>query len=556
MSKINFLSLLTLLFFSCLTQNVTAQAYVIENYDIDISISQEGYFDVKEVISVYFNEKRRGIFRNIPSKIKINGKTVNTGLSNVEVKNHEFKIIKEGNDKRIRIGSPDVYLDGRQDYEISYRIYNAFVFDENHTEFYYNLISDWDTEVKNMRYRIALPTVLDMPFNDYQIVTGKTGAQEKNASIAKDGAIISGAIKTPVPKNENVTVILRLPPDYIAKPAPPVSVFKKDPFWYLPIGLIFLMFNYFNRSRKEFSAPTMRMEFFPPEDFCPAEVGAYIDYKVNTEDIISLLPYWANEGYIRIMSNEMEGKNHDLYFKKEKALDASAPEYQHIVFDAIFKKGDLVLLSELKNKIYAVLYSTSRHIRKSLLKKEVYDQDHYNLYHSGKFIAAALVLVCAGILLIIFSSFLLSGIATIILGIAAFVIHFLRPKRSVRGTMIHNHLLALKKFLEKGNDTKTRTLLEDEPGYFEKIYPYAIALGVDESWLKKMESYDVYAPHWYGYYHNPSMAAIPLSRFSSDFSIPEIKSAFVTAPGGSGSSGGGFSGGSSGGGFGGGGGSW
>jgi len=94
------------------------------------------------------------------------------------------------------------------------------------------------------------------------------------------------------------------------------------------------------------------------------------------------------------------------------------------------------------------------------------------------------------------------------------------------------------------------------------MYPYAIAFGIDKTWLQNMKSHDLAAPYWYTYDNSHSSSSRPTyNDFSKDFDVPEIKSVFTSYPAsasgssGSGGSSGGFSGGA-GGGFGGGGGSW
>ncbi len=532
-----------------------AQDFVIDNYKVDIKINQEGYFDIHELIEVEFLAKRRGIFRDVPRKVKINGQLVKAGLSNVQVNGHNFKVLNEGGVSRIRIGDPDVYLTGKQVYDISYRISNAFVFDSLHTEFLYNLVHEWNTTVGNLEYTIELPTDLNMAFNDYKIITGMEGEDERNASIEKNGRIFSGKTFRALDKNEMVTVAIKLPADYIKRPEPKPSVLEQDKLWFIPIAFIIFLFNNFRRSRKEFVPTAASKVHFPPEGFSPAEVGAYHDYRVNTEDIIALIPYWAAQGNIKIMSNQMQGDDEDLYFKKLKDLDSNAPNYQHTVFNALFESDSLILLSELKNKIYKIIYKASGEIKKSLLGKNMYDADHYNFYHTGKFIAGGLVLILTGVLCIIFSSFLLTGIATIIMGVFAIIIHFLRPKRSEKGIRIKSQLDALKETLSNSSGDENYAVIKEHPNYFEKIYPFVIALGIDKQWIEKLQDYDIPAPYWYGYYGNNMHASRPsFNSFSESFSVPEIKSAFVSQP--SSGGGGGFSGGSSGGGFGGGGGSW
>ncbi len=536
---------------------VQSQAYIIKNYDVDIKISQNGYFDIEETIAVFFNEERRGIMRDIPKKISVNGEEISVKLSYVEVEGHEHTMLSEGNNRVIRIGEADTYLTGDQIYNIKYRITGAFIFEEDHTAFQYNVIHNWDAPVMKVQFKIELPTDLDIRYNNYQVITGGNGENERNASIEKNGRTIFGQSKSAMEPYENITVAIKLPVDYIEKPIPPTPIYKKDKIWVLPVACIIWFIGFF-RNKSKSDLGIIEDKYFPPDNFSPAEVDAYYDNKVNTEDLISLLPYWADMGYIKMMSSSAGAPENELFFKKLKDLDPSVPEYQVILFNALFADEDMVILTELKNKIYSSTYSASSKLKKHLKSKALYDQEHYNLFHSGKMIWISLALVALAVFSFIMG-FILTGMGLVLSAGAVFIIHFLTPKKSKDGIALQFHMLGLKQFLEKGDAQKTESLVRENPNYFEKMLPFAIAFGLDQSWMKKMEEYDIPAPHWYAYnipgmYHQPNY-----KDFSQSFNVPEIKSVFTSAPAstGSSSSGGGFSGGgSAGGGFGGGGSSW
>lgn len=536
--------------------SLNAQGFTIENYTVDIKISKQGYIDVNETIEVNFTENKRGIYRDIIDRHTIEGKKIKTRIENVKVETYDYKVSRKSNVTRVRIGNPDIYLTGKQVYKIHFRMWQPFIHLEDHSEFLYNIIADWPVRIDKVDYSIELPDNLDLSFNAYHIITGQDKASERFASIEKKGRIISGKSLKQLSPQENITVAIKLPESYIEKPEPPVSILKKDPVWYAPLMAIFFLFFSFFKSRKENDYTTGNAVYYPPENLSPAEVGAYHDSTVNIHDLISLLPYWAEKGYIKIMSNKMEGDDHDIYFKKITPLPPSAPEYQNLIFDSIFKSGDLVLLSELKNKIYTIIYKASGLIKDSLLGKHMYDEDHYRRYHTNQILWISLSAMLAGILIAALTPYKISGIMVLLVGLSGIVIRFLRPKRSDKGLRIKAELDALKKHLEEDSGELSVNLIQKDKAYFEKIYPYAIALGVDKSWLSKMQNYDIPAPYWYSYYGHPVGHSVAMKDFSNNFSVQEIKSVFTSHPSSSGS-GGGFSGGSAGGGFGGGGGgSW
>ena len=114
-------------------------------------------------------------------------------------------------------------------------------------------------------------------------------------------------------------------------------------------------------------------------------------------------------------------------------------------------------------------------------------------------------------------------------------------------------------FLEKAPDNKLKEVVDKDPNYFDNVYPYVVAFGIDKLFIKRVEPYMEYGPTWYYYGdHMGQSQRAPMKTFSDQFNVSSVSSAFTSQPGSSGSgSSTTFSSGSSGGGFGGGGGgSW
>ena len=541
---------------------VIADGYEIRDYNIKVNISQEGHYDIQETIVVFFDEQRRGIFRNIPKKYSINGKTHEVWLSHVSVAHHKYRILNEGSDKVIRIGDKNTFLTGEQTYILSYRISNGFLFEEDHVAFQYNLISDWDTEIRNLTYSIQAPDDADLSDSDLMMMTGIKGDRNKHVSMTLNGNVISGKSLTLIPAEENVTLAIKFAPGFIQKPINPLSweAAKKKKGWMAPAaGLALLLTTFFRSRKRNDHHDNIPDQYYPPEGFSPALVGAYHDHKVHTEDIIALLPYWADKGYIKILKGVDQ-----LFFKQLSKLPSSAPEYQQTMYNAIFRSGDMVVLEELKEKIYGKLASAKKALHDQVIYRELYDQREWNTFHSGKMLYLGILLLVASALIgFIFHDFI-AVVATAILGIACMIIHKTTPRLSQKGIDLKNHLIGLKSHLKDGDPEQTAILLKDDPQYFEKLYPYAIALGVDKTWMKRIEEAEIPEPHWYDRHESYPVddrqrQKSSLRNFGKEFMIREIASVFVSAPQpepGSSSSGGGFSSGGAGGGFGGGGGAW
>ncbi len=62
-----------------------AEYFTITHYKVEVVFTDEGYADFTETIEVLFSEPRHGIFRHIPLKSEVNGKSVTRILKNIEV---------------------------------------------------------------------------------------------------------------------------------------------------------------------------------------------------------------------------------------------------------------------------------------------------------------------------------------------------------------------------------------------------------------------------------------------------------------------------------------
>ena len=126
------------------------------------------------------------------------------------------------------------------------------------------------------------------------------------------------------------------------------------------------------------------------------------------------------------------------------------------------------------------------------------------------------------------------------------------------GKSLELRILSFKQFLKEDSDPHTQELIEKDPKYFEKMYPYAVALDLTSSLMEKFNRYDLPTPNWYQTDRSFSSSQDRLADFTKSYDVKTIQSAFTSQPvsqqsNGSSSGGGGFAGGGVGGG---GGGSW
>jgi len=540
-----------------------SQAYVIDNFDVKIEVNEDGSMDVVEKISVTFNERRRGIIREIPFRYRLNGKKYKAAIKNIEVAEHSKQVKTEGPNKRIRIGDPSIYLTGPVAYEISYTVFDAIVSYDDGSEVYWGISgNEWDTSVKSMSFTVSLPRSAELKKEHIRIYTGAYGSTASDVVYDYDGSKLSGSSSKVLGPGESMTVSMLLPKGLL-KDLPSAETLAnygidktKNKPWYIAVpllvwGLIWMWWR--GRKNKNKTAREVEQKFYPPEGLTSAHVGAYIDHMVQKRDVISLIPYWATEGYIKVRGM----MDDDMQLIKLKSLPAEFPKYERDFFKAIFEHRDEIRFSEAQHQFGPTYYKVKRDLVKEIENAGYYDERYSWLFKSWRWPLLCLALVLAGLLVSLLSPYLIFGIGLGVIGLICIWFSAFTAPLSQFGQDVHDHLLGLADFLEHGHEDDIQRLNSEDPKYFSHMLPYAVALGLDQQWMKSYEKIHDEAPFWYDSYYMGGYNRPTFSTFSKSFEVKEITRAFTSYPqvdtssGGGGSSfssGGGFSGGGFGGG--------
>lgn len=562
-------------FFAGIFQFSKAQeAFIIRHYSIDVKINKNASLDFTETLQVHFSEPRHGIIRSIqyqyplqslPSgvekaerQMEANG-YAHTIIENIKVPHWKFSVKKSGDYENIQIGSSDKSVEGDQQYVIKYRVLNAINFFQNHSEFYYNLIGNqWATTIDSADFKVELPRALkDTPY--YFVASGSFGSKENN-TITKwtDNKIFTGHISRPLKANEGLTVGIAFPKGYLIKPD---YTFRGIGWLALPIVVLMVMY-YTWKKWGEDEKVTVQTEYYPPEDISPSVSGYIIDDKLDQRDLTALVPYWGAGGFLKV--NELQKssllgiiKSKDYEFIKLKELPDTALQFEKTLFSGIFKTGDKVILSDLKNVLYSTM-STA----KAQLENEIDQDDYYVKYSRGMgcffpFLGFASVVIGFFSLVDDWQEKLWLGAGLIASGIILISFGLFMSKKTKKGTSLYQKLLGFKEFIKTVEKDRLQEFLKQDENYFDKVLPYAIVFDMADKWKDKLKGLEIPPPKWYSGYYPGSTFNTMMFMNSLDHSMNEMTNTFYSSPHSSGSSGGSFSGGGgfSGGGFGGGGGS-
>ncbi len=563
----------TFLFF--IFGSATAQEYfTISHYNIDVKVNKNASLDIAEKIDVHFTEQRHGIIRKIPYKYKIeelpkgvqqaeralqSGGYNRTMIEDITVPGRNYEVSTEGDYKSIKIGSADKYVDGDQEYVITYHVLNAINFFKDHSELYFNLIGDqWATTIASANFTIELPEALADTTN-YFVATGATGSrQNKTVTKWQDSKTFSGHTTSQLNSYEGLTIGIGFPNGYLIKP----DYRYNGIYWLLLPCIVFAgMFFLWKKYGKD-DEVTVQTEFYPPENISPGISGYIIDGKLDRRDLTALIPYWGAGGFLKIVETEhkfMLGliKTKEYEFIKLKDLPESSPSFEKTFFKGIFKTGDHVKLSDLKDVLYI-----SMNAAKDQLKGEIDRNDYYVKYSRGMavfFSILGIIIFVIGVvqLFTLWYENKWLGIALIASAISILIFGLLMSKKTPKGTALYQKLLGFKEFIKSVEKDRLQEFLKQDQNYFDKVLPYAIVFDVADKWKDKLKGLDIPPPSWYsGVYAGNNFNTL-LFMNSLDHSMKSMTNTFYSSPHSSGSSGGSFSGGGgfSGGGFGGGGGS-
>ncbi len=575
--------------------------YTIESYDINMVVNENNTFDITETINVNFTGyNKHGIFRKIPLRntvTRLDGtKSSNRAkISNISV-NDSYTTSNENGYKVLKIGSSDQTVSGEKTYTIKYNYNIGKDPLKDADELYFNLIGDeWDTSIENVTFTITMPKAFDK--SNLGFSSGyKNSTNSDNVNYTVTGNKIKGSLTNGLYYGQALTVRLSLPEGYFIGASN-----NLDDVMLLEIGIsiifVIIAFGLWNKYGKD-EVAVETVEFYPPDGLNSADLAFIYKGRSEKKDIISLLIYLANKGYLKIEEFEEKTlkviKSKKFKIIKVKEYDGDN-EVEKAFFNNLFESGDEVTKNDLYNKFYATLLMIADYINRKENQEKIFEKaslgkriflivmiiivflfmDGLSLFKMNWFSAIFIVgtpmvllykkpniwTIIQGVGLLEFMAifcivsdnllyttylvkFIIESICLVLLIIFLGII----KKRTAYGTEMLGKIQGFKNFLEMAEKPQLEELVMKNPEYFYDILPYTYVLGVSNKWMKNFEDIALKAPEWYcGYdaFDNYTFNNFMNSTYSS------ISTAMSTSP--SSGSGGGFSGGGSGGG---GGGSW
>ncbi len=545
-------------------------AWEIERLYVEAEVRPDGTAVIRENFRVNFGfEEKHGIYRDIPVsyrgpmgenfKMRLNV----LGVTDESAMPWAYSLQKEGPYLRIRIGQESVLVTGVQNYRIVYEVSRGAVrFFQDHDEFYWNLTgNEWAVPMREVRAAVRSPHGIKpleaVAFRGAYGAAGKVDAELSNGDILLEPEGI-------FQPREGLTVAVKWAKGIFREP----SKFEKCRWFFEDNWAVFIPFLTFaammwlwiKKGRDPRLKKSLMVEYAPPENMSPAEMGALLDEKADLKDITATIVNLAVKGYIRIENKSPKpgSQDYELTALKPWTGDLSLKMHEQRIMESIFIAPRIpVRLDELKNSFYKKLPGIRSKIYQDLVYRKWFDSDPESvrtLYFSAAFIIPVFM-----ILIFYFlpqtryfpdNGFVLNAV---VCGIIIAVFSPFMPRRTISGAQAAGKILGFREFLKRVDQDRIRRI--QDPSLFEKGLPYAMAFGVAGNWARAFEGIYTQPPSWYsGYGYGNSFSTRGFERDLNQASS-SMNQVFTSMPSSSSSGfgGGGFSGGGGGGG---GGGSW
>lgn len=533
--------------------SVQARDYEYKNLDITANILEDWTINVLEDYTADFFVKKHGIIRDIPFNYSVDWKRFHIDISNIDVEWKKFKTTKERDKVSIKIWDANVELKWEQEYPISYTAYwliRNFAW-KWYAELYRNLVGyDFDTNINKVRAELILPGIYDwFTWTDFKITTDgnkKTVEEfEGNVDWSQWGRIIITYDK-PLKAYHGITLAVKLPIEFFefdhkkqesliwwkekSKLAAVGEVFSDVLWWIgswffdlwkdlvielaprlLIIFIIISLVLYSNKPKKidlkewelkwklKEQFPVI-VQYFPPIWITSAEAWLLIHRYAKVSDLLSLVYKWLVEKIVKI---EWDTKDWSVLITKVRNIWCEVPEYESALF------GNLLYWWSIRISRGKNMY---RYLNLEML--EAYWDEKWWLkdwitpkrYIAIPFLIIPFIILPAAVLLWYETWFIPFICIMCFIVWVILLIESSYDKKDVteEWAKLVAHLLWYREFIAKCEEDQLRFLLKEDPLYFDKTLPYAVAFWLETELIKKMKSIGI----------QPSININTLSDFS------------------------------------------
>ena len=339
------------------TEQDLQRDYLIKGYDIHMVVNENNTFDMTETITAHFNEPKHGIYRKLPLRNEVRRQDGTESRNHVKIKDisvdHPYETEKDGDMLNVRIGSASTTVTGDVTYVIRYNYNIGKDPLDQKDELYYNLIgTGWEAPMGGITFTIELPKEFDEKKLGFSYGPAGT-VQTEAVEYTVKGRTITGRLNTVLYPGEAFTVRCELPEGYFVGAGFENRALDAVCFSLPVLFLIIAVLIWRKYGKDDIVVETV--EFYPPDGINSLEAGFLYKGSADGTDVVSLLIYLADKGYLSIEETEEKkliGKKKGFRIHKLKDYDGN-DENERKFMKGLFKGSKVEVTSgDLYNEFY------------------------------------------------------------------------------------------------------------------------------------------------------------------------------------------------------------
>ena len=446
---------------------------------------------------------------------------------------YTYRVFQEGGETKIRYNFPPT-SDSRRTIVIDYDVTDALrYYPENGVDQLYWKAVPAGNPFPTQSSTITLHAPEPATFTNYGIYGAKAAADfqpgQRDATIKVRGPINSGQEVEVVAEWQH-GVVAGQPPAWqreldqqaAAKKAQDVFQQRWGPVFglgflslagLLIIGGPVLLYLWWYRKGRD-PAVGLVADYLPepPSDLPAGMVGTLIDESADMQDILATVLDLARRGALTIKETQEPGflgigTISDFVYRRNLRFSEPLRTYEDTLLDNMFKSGKEVKLSDLKNKFYTAVPT----IRKQLYQAVV-DEGYlagnpetvrttYGCLGGAALVAAIIGGFFFAAILAQYSGFAFCvPLSLAVIAIGVIILARFMPRRTKNGSEEVARWRAFKRYLQ---NLEKYTKVEEATEIFERYLPYAVAFGLEQSFIRKFEKVDAPPPTWWIPYGMP-----------------------------------------------------
>jgi hypothetical protein len=248
----------------------------------------------------------------------------------------------------------------------------------------------------------------------------------------------------------------------------------------------------------------------PPSDLPPGLVGTLLDESADVRDVIATVVDQGRKGNLVIRETSTGGLFGSKDFQYEQTGSHVSYRFEEMVNDSIFRHGNPVSLSDLKNQFYKDLSPIYAEMYRNLVAMKYFPEDPSAVRTRNVGIGVLFLILAAGVVaaqIFLFDGITLFGmIPTLGLAVTGLVrLAFARsmPRKTDFGAEQAQRWRAFRNYLQQ---MQQYTNVQAAADKYQQYLPYAVALGVDKELTRQFESVPAAMPPYYipmGWYPYP-----------------------------------------------------